>query len=493
MRAHVRHLAGEVAVYGGGQIALRLLSLVTLPIFTRIFSLHDYGIIETIATLMSVLTVLATLSLTTSGQRSHFDYQAGQRRERRAVLSTTFWTLLAWSAALALALILSSDSLASVLFGDARYGPLLALAVASVPLGVLTNWYQEILRLRHQPSRYNLLMLFRAGVSVGVAVYLVAVLGEGLVGYYSAWLLAALLALGLGYGLARDAIGLSFDRRELRVMLAYGLPLVPVVAAHWTLQLADRFFLLRYVPLSELGLYGLGVRLANLLLLVVAPLSLAWSPYYLELHSRDPSEERRAQARALSYAALILCFGALCLSLFARELLLVFTTPSFVGASGVVGLVALSNVFIGLNAMLASGIALSRQTGYFARYAFATIALDLGLNAVLIPLWGIVGAALATVLTYGSQACLYYRRAQRLQPAPYDRRGVLVILSTTVLLGALGTLVSAEPLWLGIAVKALLLLAYPMLLWLLGGLDPGALAYLWAWVRGHLPKAGEGR
>src|SRR6185436_7594288 len=112
-----------------------------------------------------------------------------------------------------------------------------------------------------------------------------------------------------------------FSRRELRIMLAYALPLLPVAGATWILQFADRFFVLHYASERELGLYGVGVRLSNVLLFAVTAFAVAWAPFILELYSRDRDGERIVRARAFSVVGLGLTFGAVCLAVWSREFL----------------------------------------------------------------------------------------------------------------------------------------------------------------------------
>ena len=478
MPSHFHRLSKDVIIYGLGGIVLRLFSFVTLPIFTRIFSPADYGIIETVGAVTSVIILFATLGLDSASQRSYFDYRPDQQIERRAVLSTTFWTLLGWSGGLAFLSVVVSGIFAPRLLGNPSYALLLGIAAVGMPVTVIGNFFRDILRLWHQPVRYALFAIVDALLTVGWTLYLVAVLGWGLPGNYIGPLVGGLIALGIGYSLVHDAIHLAFNRRELRAMLAYGLPLVPVAVSTWVLQLADRFFLLRYVSPSELGLYGLGVRLSNLLLLGVTAFGVAWPPFMLELYNRDPLQERQVRARALTYVTFVLSLGALCLSVFAREFFLTVTAPSFMNAYKVVGLLSGSIVVIGMNAVVMSGITLSRQTHYFARYTILSALINVLLNFLLIPPLGMIGAALATLLSYVSLFCFYYRRAQMLSAALFDYRRLLAILVTAAGLVALGTFINLNPLWVSVAIKALLVLAFPLLVWLLRGLEPRELDYL---------------
>ena len=480
---HAHRLVRDVLIYGAGGIGLQLLLSVTVPIFTRIFTPADYGVIETTTTLVVVLALAASLGLESASQRSYFDYRPDEQGPRRAVLSTTFFVLFATSGLLGACVAGLAPQLSDLLFGSDRYRVALALAAATLPVAILANFFREIMRLRGQPGRYSSVAVLGGVTSIGLALYLAGARDEGLSGYYLGLLLGGIVGCLAGYALVRGAIGFLFDRAELRVMLAYGLPLVPTAASVWVLQFVDRFFLLHFSSLQDLGLYGVGARLAGLLLLVVTAFTLAWSPFMFDLHQRDPAGERASRGRVLTTFVLVLCFGALCLSAFANEILRIFTPASYEDAYQVVGLLAGSVVAIGINAVTMTEISLQRRTLYFARYTLYAAVLNVALNFLLIPPWGMIGAALATFLSYAALAALYYWRAQRLGPAPFELGRLLIVVVVTGALVAVGTLVHLDPLWLSVAVKLPLLAAFPLSLRLLGVLEAGWLANLVTWVR----------
>jgi O-antigen/teichoic acid export membrane protein len=475
---HFGRLGRDLAIYGSGRIAFQLLIILAIPILTRIFGQAEFGVIETMTTLTAAVAVFVVLGLDSASQRSYFDYDDSQVEERRRVLSTTFWTLLGWSAFVCGALVLLREPIADALFDDAGQDVVVGLAIGLVAVEAMFLFTQEVLRVRHQPTRYAVLSVLWAIATIGLMLFLVGVLDRGLQGYYLGFLVGGLLVVAVGLLVVRDSVGLTYSRRELGIMLAYGLPLVPLAASTWLLLLVDRFFLLHYASLDEVGLYGLGVRLANLLLLPVMTLGLAWSPFIFQLAQRAPDEERAVRGRSLTYTAILLSFGAIVVSVFAREVFLTVTDPIFGEAYEVVGLSSAAVVFIGLNAVTMTGISLKRRTGYFARYAVYVAALNIALNFLLIPPWGMIGAALATALTYGALAGLYYYRAQIVDPAPFQLGKVLIALATAGVLIAIGTFINLDPLWLSVLVKLPLVAAFPVAMILFRVLDPEAMDLL---------------
>jgi O-antigen/teichoic acid export membrane protein len=468
---HFRRLFRDTLIYGSGRVMLQLIAVVLTPVWTRIFVPSDYGVLETIGSLTAVLMLFASLGLESASQRSYFDYSETDAGQRRTVLSTTLWTLLLTSGILALLGLLLRDRISQGLFGSDAYATIFGLAALTVPLAVLTNFCQEVMRVRHQPWLYSLLSVVSGVGTIAFALFFVLARDEGLEGFYLGVVVGSAVALALAYFIVRDVVRPRVDLRELKIMLAYGLPLVPVAASTWVLQLSDRFFLLHFGTLRELGLYGVGYRLANFLLLITTAVGLAWAPLMLELHASDPAVERVTRSRTLNYVTFILCFGAVVLSVYAREIFRTITAPSFADAYQVAGLLAGSVVFIGMNVITMSGIAITRRTGYLARYTLYAAGLNTALNFALIPIFTMVGAAVATFLTYGFLAALYYWRAEALDPAPFERRRLLVILGVAAVIIAAGTFVNVEPLWLSIVVKVPLVAAFPALLLALGAFD----------------------
>ena len=200
-------------------------------------------------------------------------------------------------------------------------------------------------------------------------------------------------------------------------------------------------------------------------------LALAWAPLMLEMHRRDPDAERVLRARTLTYTTVILSFGAVLISVFAREFFETVTGPQYADAYKGVGLLSLGIVMVGLNSITMSGIAIARRTAYFARYAVYALVVNTALNFALIPAFSVVGAALATFLSFAFLAALYYGRAQRLHGAPFDARRIVTTLALAGAVIAAGQLISIKPVWLAILVKLPLIAAFPILLFLFGVVD----------------------
>jgi O-antigen/teichoic acid export membrane protein len=153
------------------------------------------------------------------------------------------------------------------------------------------------------------------------------------------------------------------------------------------------------------------------------------------------------------------------LSLLAKELLMIMATPKFYPAAAVVPLIALSYIFSGVRHMTNTGLAILNKNYYVPPIIVGSALLNLGLNYVLIPPYGMIGAAWATILSYLVLVIVqtlvnlhfYYIRYE------YGRMAKLALIWGTTY--GVSQLIQTPSLWINIGLKCLLLFAYPFLLY----------------------------
>jgi O-antigen/teichoic acid export membrane protein len=438
IKPHLLRLSGQTVVYGLAGASLPLIGLFTLPVFTHVFSTRQYGALEIVVVAAGAVAVLIDLGLNLAIQRSYYHYAPEDVERRRAVIATAVATSLVVACAAAGLILLLAGPASELLLGTRRYSTLVGVTALTLPVGVLAQLMREIMRLTLRPWPYLVSSILSAGVGAAAGIALVTTGSASLQEVQWGALAGAALAGLYGLAVVRRELGLAFSQAELRVMLRYGLPLVPMGLALWGLSLIDRFILQRLDGLGEVGVYGVANRAASVSLLAVVAFSTAWSPFMLSLHAENPEAERRVRARVLTYVAVLFGFIALLLGLFAREALEV-VAPKFTDASDTVGLLALGLACQGVGAVSSAGITIARRTSALAGYTVAALVVNVALCLALIPSFGQVGAAIATLAAYVVLALLQYRGAQRVDPAPFEPVRVvlaLVICALPLPLGA---------------------------------------------------------
>jgi O-antigen/teichoic acid export membrane protein len=451
--SHILNLAKQTLVYGASGVLLQVVGVITLPVFARVFSKSEYGLLELSLALSAVTLAIADLGFASAAQRSFFDYRDEDAEERRRVVFTGFAStaLLAWLAGLAL--VVAREPVSRLLFGDGDHGRLIAAVGVSVPLVNMAAFLRETMRLRFRAVQYVVSSVLAAVVAGGLGVFFVVVLDQGVEGIFLGLIVGNALAVGYGGLVVAADLGRRFSSFELRRMLAFGLPLVPAALAMWALTLVDRIMLGKLSNLAEVGQYGVATRLANVLMLVVTGFALAFGPYIFSIFSTDKETEKLVRAKALTYLTIVLAGVGLCLTLFARELIEI-VAPSFDRAYLAVGPLVLGVACFGISSILMSGISFVRKTVLFPAVTGVAAALNIGLNFLLIPPFGMVGAAFAASAAFALLVFAYYWLGQRLYPTPYETGKVVLTMALAISLGFLA-LLPMDPLALVLGAKVL--------------------------------------
>ena len=326
-----------------------------------------------------------------------------------------------------------------LLFGTSAASAVVVWMAALLVATQLGVFAREVLRLHFWTTAY-----FVSSVLTAVLGGLVSVTGVTLLdGGPEAMLAGAVLgaASGGAYGLvrARGRYSGQFSLPELRRMLSYGIPLVPTALSVWALTFVDRLLLENLGSLNDVGNYAMANRLGSVPLLVVTAFSTAFSPFALDLRTREPERERAVRARVLTALVTVLALVGTALSAFAREVLAVLAPP-FEGAANTVGLLCLGTLLYGIASVVMLEISIARRTRIFAVYTAVGAGVNVALNLVLIPPLGTVGAGIATVAAFLVLAVGYWWHAQRIARTAYETNLVIELVVAGTFVGALGLL-----------------------------------------------------
>jgi len=479
-------LAKQTLAYGLSGLIIPIVGLITLPIFARVFTHAEYGVLELGTTPLTVALAVTDAGLTSAALRSFYDYGGEAERERRSVMLTGFLATTAISLVVAEVLAVFREDISRWVFGRPGEGRLMLVIAASIPAANTLRYVSEVMRVRLQAYAYLATTLVAAAITTPLSVVGVLALDWRVVGVFFAGLIGNLVAAGYGVGLVRHGLAGHFSRQKLDTMLRYGLPLVPAAFAAWALSLADRIILSRLGSLGQVGQYAIANRLASLLLLGLTAFLFALTPFLLSIYSENPAQEKAARARALTYLTFILSLTGLVLTLFAKELIDVLA-PRFDEAYKAVGPLMLGMIGYGIVSLLTTGFSIARRTGRLALLTVAAAGINIGLNFALIPPWGIVGAALATGIAYGLLAVGYYAAAQRVYHTPYELGKVVTMVVLGSALGVLGVVpLGTEA--LAVIVKLVAIGAFLGGLWLTHTIRGPELEELRRFVLGMVPR-----
>jgi len=456
-------LSQHSIIYGFGVVVSQVVGFFLIPVYTRYLTPSDYGTLELLQVTASVLGVIFVMGLNSALFRSYFLYDDAENKKK--VVSTVFLFLSASSVLLTLLLVALAGSFSSLVFGSPEYTPYFRLIFLGLFLDTGIMVGLSVFMVRQEPINYALVSVTRVVMGIGLNIFFVVVLHKGVLGILEGTVITSAFAYFMLLGSAIRRTGFRFSFEELKRMLAFGLPLIPGGLAFYILTLSDRYLLQFLSTTTELGLYSLGYKFGLVVgVLLVGPFSTAWGPFVF-IAAKEPNA-RQTFSRVLTYFVLVAMFIALALSVLSKEVLHVMATPAFFNSYKVVPFIALSYVLYGCYYILTVGLSLEAKTMYIAAAVGAAAILNLGLNYLLIPRYGMMGAAAATLIAFLMLALVTFLASQRFYRIDYDWGRIAKICLAAGVVYAGSLFITYES---GIIVgvfKLLSLLAYPILLYI---------------------------
>lgn len=467
MRQTLKRLAKMVAGYGLVQWAGPFLSLIFTPIITRILTPADYGVADYVSTVGTAIGTVALLALP-QAVVAHFNDQASLAWQRRVTGSAlTMVTIIGVLVGAGLVIFAPNLAQASPLtHGYAYLFQWMGMtAVFGLAVPVLMSAAQAALHVR-----WGMALSFTSilGTVVGNVLFIV-IFRLGVTGMVLTPIVTNVALCVVALTLARGLIGRP-SSATARLLLVTGAILLPAAVSGWILQVADRLFLAQYVSAQEMGYYAIANKIATLLYVIIGPLFTAYTPLALSMqHHPDARQSYATLARYL--IAVTLCAG-LALGLFSTELLMVLTRTEYLPAAVYVGFLTYMHTFGAVGVILYTGGMAGKQFKGILWTALAGAGVNLALNAILIPPYGVWGATVATVIGYAIAPVLLYLWLRRRYPVPYPVAKIAGAIVIQFVLLVIGLTIPALPFLIRVGVKAFVLLLLPLSFIPLGMVTP---------------------
>jgi O-antigen/teichoic acid export membrane protein len=455
IRKQIGRLAKQSLVYGIGGIISRVVAIFLLPVYTSFLVPGSYGKVGLLLAAEAVMVILLRAGIQNAFFR--FYYLTSDPIKRRTVVRTAFWyTMIVATAGLVLGLVFAPEIATAV----GLKGQVSLVRAASVFLWGDMNYQQQtaLFRAEQRATSYAIASVSNVIITICATLLLVVVFQKGplgmIVGNFTGTLCVytALLVYRL------RLLGFEFDFRLYRAMEHFGLPLLPSALALWATKFSDRFFVNHFLGIKSAGVYMFGVQIASALVLAITAFQLAWPAFAYSIE--DDDEARHTYAYVLTYFLFFMTWVAVALSLLAPFLAnYLGSKPAYHPGARFVPLLAFGSVIFAGYSVVVISIGRVRKTG--ANWVITGLGAlaNVGLNILLIPRVGAIGAAWSLLGAYGAMFIGMSWHAQRLFHVPYQWRRIVTLLGVGAAIVVAGKALSISTL-LALAFAA----AYPVVL-----------------------------
>jgi O-antigen/teichoic acid export membrane protein len=452
-------------IYGVGSVLVQAASFFLLPIYTRCLTPAEYGTLEVLNRFAECVLVFLLFGGIRQAALAFHGQSTDRLAQQRVIGSTTLLVLVTALAGGCLMMVLCGPLSRALVAGSAG---LLRLAVWAMILDGLNFVLLVGPQARQQPLFFVMLTATQFLLRLACSIVFVVGLGWGVSGV----LWASVIASGLHAVVlvVRQFPGsqASVDWRTLRSLGRFATVFLPSGLAFFVLNHGDRFILREFGGLEVVGTYALGYKLAlGVVFFSRASLGTVWNARLYE--AAREADAPRLFGRVFTRWLAAYLWGGLGLCLFQDEVVRLVSGPAYAEAAAVIAPVALAYLFLLAADLMDGAFYIAQRPELKTLAALASLLVTCLLYFGLIPRWGALGAAYATLSGFLFHAGLTLIMSQRVFRVRYEWQRLASLLALGAVTWAASRSLPGTP-W-AMILKGLVWLCLPGFFWLAGSMN----------------------
>lgn len=469
----LRTLYRHVSHYLGGRVGLILLGFLSFPLFTRLFSVAQYGIISLVVKTILVFTVLSKLGVQNSVLRFYEEHAVSpDRNSLRRYYSTLFFGSAFIAGLVNLAFVVGLWCMPRSLVSPSLKG-LLTFASALIFIRGMQSVLAGFLRVEGKTKTYNGFDVATKVATIGLVCALFLTWDRGVLSFFTGTIVAELIAILLLTALLLKARRISprqLDPKFLYTAWAFGFPLIGYELASVILDSGDRILVQHYLGAQAVGFYSAAYNISSYLQeCLMSPVNLALFPIYMRLwvtKGKEATQEflSRGLDNFLMVAIGVVC-GAVVTS---HDAVILLASRKFQQADRLLPTLIIGLMIYAVHIFLNAGLLIHRKTYTMAKLVFYACVLNILMNIYLLPRIGLQGAAIATLVSYAFLILLMARESFALFPLRIEFRACLKYLLAASLTAGILSQLHVGSAFTSFAIKGTSCLTmYGTILWLI--------------------------
>ena len=451
----IRTLGKQSLIYGIGTILTRAVTFLLLPLYTNVFTTEEYGIISLAYAFTGFVMIAYRYGMDSALMKYYIDAEG---ENKKTYFTTIFSIQTLTSLIFSLFLFLTAGFFAPIFLGG-EYKQLMQLVAIILFLDALWMLPMLILRADEKPRQYIAYSLLNVILTMAFNIYLVVFLKMGITGVLIGNIIASgVLLLATLPIIIENFSFKTISRSALQKILKFGLPFFPAGIFTVIMELSDRYLLEWLAGTSAVGLYSAGNKLGMFGLLLVMGFNMGWTPYFLK-KGKDADAPQIFAKVSTYFLGLVGCFIVL-ISLWIDQLVQLrignayFIGEEFWSSIQVVPIILLGYYFFGLYVLQLPGVFMTKKTKWVPFFRGIGAILTILVNILLIPVFGIIGAASAKAIAFFGMSLAILLFNQKHYPIPFLWRGIFFPIVFVLI-------IIIVP--MGLGVKIIVSILYPVL------------------------------
>jgi O-antigen/teichoic acid export membrane protein len=425
------------SLYSFGAILVQASGLFLIPVFTKYLTPSDFGIVGYLQVFQQAALVIFALGFPGAQIRYLHENKIDKKEIGRFAFSINLLPLVIM-VILLLPLTLFTANIDWVLGKQAiPVWPFLIITLWSAVFTVLADNAISFYRAQQRYGIATVLQLARFVFITGFSLYLIVNLQMGALGRVMGMLCGLVCFLIISYGFYASNFNFSFSKKAILYSVSYGAPIVVSQLSTTVHNLVDRLILGQMVSPDTLGIYTLSFMIGGTLQVLIIGFNQAYQPNYFTLMASNSKNKDEKIIRIFKiWLYLLTTFTSLGI-LIVPYFLRIFVSPEYYSAEVVIPWMFLS-VFLGsFYYFFSAPIFYFKKTKWLPGVTFISAITNIALNLLLIPKYGILGAAVATGISHLVMSLMAFKLGNSIYHIDWPKREIgasLIIVSIILMI-----------------------------------------------------------
>lgn len=434
----LKQLSKDTAIYGISTILGRFINFLLVPFYTNIFIPAEYGIIAHVYAYIAVLAIIYLYGMEAAFLKYASTKEWGNEKEN---FSVPFLSVFITSIFFSLFILLLQNPLSDAFKLPSELSHIIYYVALILFLDTIGMIPFAFLRLARRARSFALIKFFNILINVSLNIILILHFKMGIEAVFISNIAASLFSLIALIPTIIKNIKFSFNGILFKKLLQFGLPYLPAGLATVMIQVIDRPILKYLTDSSTLGIYQANYKLGIFMMLFVSMFQYAWQPFFLQ-HAKD-EKAKEIFSKVLTFFVLAGVSLTLVLSLFIEDIVSLniggryLIGKDYWGGIFIVPVILIAYVFNGMYVNFTAGIYIEEKTSFVPLVTGFGAIINIILNFILIPIIGIMGAALATLGSYMIMAAGLYRVSQKFYRIKYEWNKIALIFLSLIIVSVL--------------------------------------------------------
>jgi len=385
-----KKLLSDTALFTLSSFGSKILVFFLVPLYTNILSAQQYGIVDTVTTMTNLLVPVLTLLISEAVLRFALDDSKNKHQVLWAGMLLIF---------ISSGVMLCVKPLMGFVGGKwAFLGDYWLWIVGVYFLNSLNHCLSNYTRGLDKTRLFAVSGILYTAVLIAANIFFLVVLKLQAEGYLLAIMTADAVCIfhkviwgRFGKQLTKP----SCSKALLGEMLRYSIPMIPTTVAWWVMQLSDKYVIIGFCGVAVSGVYSIAYKIPSIMSAITTVFTQAWQISAIKSHGDEDNQE--FVSNVYGYVTVFIIAISSGLILFSKHLGYVLFAGEYFVAWRYVPVLIVAYMFSGLSGVLASVYSAFKKTGMLFVSTSVGAVLNIGLNILLIPRYGVMAAAYTTL------------------------------------------------------------------------------------------------